>query len=742
MKITSNLKQNILSLSVLAFAVIVFVVPNNAIAAVCSAGTVRYSSTSDRIYIEHGGECTLTDIKTYGPGSTPLTLIDPTLKIWYLESNIFIEDGSKLILHGSPVGGDVDELRLKSNNSASSISNIIFIRADYGTIDIDSTKIISWDSAVAGPDTEYSTLKRSYIHAKSRLSVDPVTGSTTPTESRIDIKDSEISYLGYYGSEAYGLSWKVLGIVEHGEGIFDEVGVFGDLIGNNIHHNYFGVYTYGGQSMTFVDNEVHDNVVYGIDPHDDSDFLIIKDNYVHHNGSHGIICSKRCNNLTITGNTSSYNVGNGIMLHRRVTDSLVGDNIVTYNGDTGIALFESHNNRVATNTSEHNLRGIRLSVGSQDNIIENNILNDNIKQGFFLYEGNDAPITGDGRVKLNIFRDNTVIGNGLAGLRLRESDTNTFYDNLFSGNGYGADLSTGAPSGNIFTSNIFDFNGNSYNIKLTAAHGTVLDSNTVIGSRYGILASKTVGAIITDNTITSSTKTGLRFQNLSIGNTAIRNTIDGHQRGLDLVSGSDGNMITSNTISSNSSYAVYIHSSNSNVFEKNILTGNTHNFYYAKIDATNTVKDSDDFTVKIGDTLSSMTILGTDNSVFDNKKSLLTEMFPTFSSILLDFAKVGKSRVTFDRLSLKVIPATDNILMDVLFYKTTGDLKKKWTESNSFASSTAVSHIVGDLTPGIDYDVSVDGLIIETLTADSSGEISFGHTDVYLTPKTFIVEGH
>ena len=30
-------------------------------------------------------------------------------------------------------------------------------------------------------------------------------------EARMDIEDSEMAYLGYYGSESYGLTWKVGG---------------------------------------------------------------------------------------------------------------------------------------------------------------------------------------------------------------------------------------------------------------------------------------------------------------------------------------------------------------------------------------------------------------------------------------------------------------------------------------------------------------------------------------------------
>jgi hypothetical protein len=40
------------------------------------------------------------------------------------------------------------------------------------------------------------------------------------------------------------------------------------------------------------DNEFHDNVLYGIDPHTDSHRLLIERNVVHHNGKHGIILAE------------------------------------------------------------------------------------------------------------------------------------------------------------------------------------------------------------------------------------------------------------------------------------------------------------------------------------------------------------------------------------------------------------------------------------------------------------------
>ena len=34
--------------------------------------------------------------------------------------------------------------------------------------------------------------------------------------------------------------------------------------------------------------QVHHNKCYGLDPHDDSDFMTITDNEIHHNGCHGV----------------------------------------------------------------------------------------------------------------------------------------------------------------------------------------------------------------------------------------------------------------------------------------------------------------------------------------------------------------------------------------------------------------------------------------------------------------------
>ena len=122
--------------------------------------------------------------------------------------------------------------------------------------------------------------------------------------------------------------------------------------------------------MKFTKNKYTHNYYYGLDPHDDSDFLTITGNEFSGTATHGLICSERCDHLTITNNTSKDNARagvqvHGIMLHRGVTDSLVEGNTVTNNRGGGVVVFDSVGNTIRNNTVAGNDYGLRFSVGTQ-----------------------------------------------------------------------------------------------------------------------------------------------------------------------------------------------------------------------------------------------------------------------------------------------------------------------------------------------------------------------------------------
>jgi parallel beta-helix repeat protein len=223
--------------------------------------------------------------------------------------------------------------------------------------------------------------------------------------------------------------------------MLEEVNVYGDVINNHIHHQYFGFYSFGAFAMNVIGNDVHDNVQYGIDPHDDSDFLLIQDNNVHHNGHHGIICSRRCNNIRIINNISSSNGKHGIMLHRSVDHSLVEGNTVENNGQDGedshggIVLFESDNNIIRNNIVSGNPNNIRISIGSSNNIFENNTLSNATRYGIYFFSSGseDAPERCDGLPRGNTFKNNQILSAAQNIIRIKDSDKNLFRDNVING---------------------------------------------------------------------------------------------------------------------------------------------------------------------------------------------------------------------------------------------------------------------------------------------------------------------
>ncbi|MEM7385864.1 MAG: right-handed parallel beta-helix repeat-containing protein [Verrucomicrobiota bacterium] len=399
---------------------------------------VRWAASSNTIYVTGPGKASLSDIKDLRQ-TAPLDELGDG--VWLLRSNLVIENGAQLVLHGFEELGDVEHLRLLSENRE---NGFVRIMADWGSIDIRGTRITSWDPVGRKVDEETETFGRANIAVRSRL--DKVDG-VTPRESRMDIFDSEIGYLGYQASESYGLSWKVLGFDGVDQSIFEEVEVYGDIQNSEIHHNHFGVYTYGLSGGQWENNEVHHNIVYGFDPHDDSDDLLIRNNVVHHNGSHGIIASKRCDHLRIIGNRSYNNAFHGIMLHRECDDTVVDGNECFDNGLAGIAIFATNRCLIINNQCLRNGdAGIRFTVGASDNVVYGNVLDGN-ETGFSFFKGNDPPNPGeDGRPKRNrlgAFVDldgngelelvgNTILNSLDEAVRMIDGDGNVIQGNAFS----------------------------------------------------------------------------------------------------------------------------------------------------------------------------------------------------------------------------------------------------------------------------------------------------------------------
>lgn len=433
-------------LAAVAGATAVVAVAGPASAASC-ASPVRYVSSTNTIYLTGGGSFTPTQIVAACPDA-PLKLVDSSSRTWELDADLVVQEGSTLTLAGKAAGGDVDNLRIRSlaSNKATEVQQIAAL---YGTIDIESVNISSWDTAAGGPDTneklssspQSTDRGRAFIRAISTYAAD----GKTVLASRMNIRNSKLSYLGYFGGEAYGVAYKARGCDRDHISACKKMRVRGEQLNSTFDHNYMGTYTWGAYGITFRGNTYSNNVAYGLDPHDGSSNLIIDKNRFTYNGNHGLICSQLCTKLTITNNISDHNgvrpsgataadddadgQVHGIMLHRGVTNSVISGNMVTDQvRGAGIAIFDSTNNKVSNNTLINNAYGIRLSVGTAKNTFKSNTITDSIQNAVYMYKGTDTAIysTKSGRPTSNTFDGNTISKTGSYGLRIVDADKNTF----------------------------------------------------------------------------------------------------------------------------------------------------------------------------------------------------------------------------------------------------------------------------------------------------------------------------
>ena len=308
--------------------------------------SVRYSSTSQRIYLEsvdgsRGGCANLTAIHQALGDSSPLYPLE-THGEWMLDESLYILDGITLNIYGTAAGGDCDYLKLRSDSEM-----IVNVRAHGGSLDFLDTKVTSWDSSKNDVDTDWGD-GRSYISAISEVVLDASetcegAAKNNMGEARMDVEHSEIAYLGYEESESWGLSWKLRGICKDksNRDQYEGKGVYGNLLQTNVHHLYYGHYGYAQSFALLSGNTVHNNEVYGFDPHDDSLNLTISDNEVYFNFHHGIIWSKYCHNAVVRNNFVHDNGGVGIFPHFVSNNALIAHNTIERNFDSGIAFLES-----------------------------------------------------------------------------------------------------------------------------------------------------------------------------------------------------------------------------------------------------------------------------------------------------------------------------------------------------------------------------------------------------------------
>jgi len=330
---------------------------------------------------------------------------------WLLSANLRIARGAALRI----AGPEARRLKLRSD-----AQGFVWIKAFGAQLTFAGTCVTSWDAGGNRVDTNDAD-GRSFVLARDG--------------ARMDIRSSELSYLGYFANESYGVAWR-------------QPGTTGTATDSRFGHNFYGLYSYEASDLVIRGNEVHHSVRYGIDPHTRANRLVIEGNISHHNGKQGIILAEECGDSIIRDNTVYDNVLHGIVIYQRSNNNLVEGNTSYGNGLQGINVNDSSNNIIRGNTTHDNAEaGIGIGQNAADNQILGNTVRDNRKDGISFY----SAATG------NIVRDNTVSGNARYGIYVKSPSNTIDGGNQVFGNAVGIYLNvTPAPAVSLDTNRVYD----------------------------------------------------------------------------------------------------------------------------------------------------------------------------------------------------------------------------------------------------------------------------------------------
>jgi mannuronan 5-epimerase len=268
----------------------------------------------------------------------------------------------------------------------------------------------------------------------------------------MNIIDSDLGYLGYYGPEAYGMVYKTRGCDATHPDVCAALHVYGTQRHSHFHHNYMGTYTYDAYDMTFEGNEYDHNVMYGLDPHDDSDHLTITGNHAHHNwGSrHHLLPalrppadrgqrsrSQRADPHVAPGDQALDSQIHEIMVHRGVTDTVIEhNNVHDQPNGASIAVFDSSNITIRNNTVVGNKFGLRYSHSAHDVTTIGNTVRTSAQYAVYTFKGTGKSHHGNiltTRPARLTFTGNAFNDSGGHVFLITESDTVAFTHNTIGG---------------------------------------------------------------------------------------------------------------------------------------------------------------------------------------------------------------------------------------------------------------------------------------------------------------------
>ena len=371
-----------------------------------SSGCINYNPSKRTITVSCSSSTRLTDIDNKLHDASILANQSPA-GIWFLNANLVIAKGAIFSIDSSDTKWLKISSKVTPGPGSAKIAPAYWIDV-HGGLKIDSVKVTSWD-----PTTNYYAITNGsrtgsgvFIFGAPRPSIVVENNATGTT----DITNSEIAYLGYEQGKHKG-----------GSGLSYYYGGDGSIIRNNdIHHVYFGLYTFGVGHMIIENNIIRNSGHYGLDPHTGTHDMIIRNNKVYDNNGSGIICSLNCYNILIENNKVRHNAEDGIDFSRNMYNSIARNNVV-YDEAKAIFVSQSHNNQISNNTISNSGDGFNINSGSTNNKMYDNTIMNSKSHAILINNGSSG----------NIFTSNKIVGSTPQGLKISQDSTskNTFSDN-------------------------------------------------------------------------------------------------------------------------------------------------------------------------------------------------------------------------------------------------------------------------------------------------------------------------
>ena len=362
-----------------------------------SQPVVEYDASQNIIIVQEGSNVTLSQISNLL--NQPHILLEMRPGEWLLSAHLLIQKKASMRI----AAPEVRWLKLASYQGGFS-----WIKVRGGQLDFIDTCVTSWNPQKKSYDQNVKD-GRSFVLARDR--------------ARMNIYNSELSYLGYGADESYGVAWRL-------------AGTSGEMIDSTFGYNYYGLYAYQASGLVIRGNEVHHSVKYGIDPHTNSNQLLIEDNLSHHNGKHGIILAEGCSSSIIRNNETHNNSLHGIVIYQQSNHNWIEGNISYANGTQGININNSDKNTVRNNIVFDNTQaGIGIASGSNDNLVVNNQVYENKRDGIYIFNKSNH----------NLVEENNIHHNTRYGIYIKSEKNNAKNNQVFS-NLVGIYLKLGKPS--------------------------------------------------------------------------------------------------------------------------------------------------------------------------------------------------------------------------------------------------------------------------------------------------------